>query len=431
MLYVTLFVTAAYTYAPFSTLIWYREGVPHNSVTEHEYEVVCPDWLGDNLTEIRRVQSKVIDSEYGAQYYMQLDKSCNTAVNWCNDHPEIQGKYIDRSPNFLTYDEFEVCYAFFEDQILGSRYILWSETGGSCDPFNPTSCPKSGACGLKSLSGANDTLFEEDYICCHSGNAVSFESTRYQDAGHTAFYDQYGNTVCDDQPLGQPCTDNTMCENGAVCERNVCVLLPELENTTGWLGAPCGRKNSVCQSGFCWNGTCQHEPTICPREGLEAFGGLKLDPFCRTYDDWCQYTNLFEFQTAFKAVLGVTLVSRNICEQVLNKTIEFGLVRILNESDADIGYNYTYYNHDDVEEVLVKEWTILILFSIAVVGFFALLAILRKICSSNSDDRPRDYKIKCAASSKITNVIENAISLHTQGVRGKGRVMVRTEVLLI
>lgn len=100
-------------------------------------------------------------------------------------------------------------------------------------------------------------------------------------------------------------------------------------------------------------------------------------------------------------------------------------MREVNESDAAIGYTYVLEYNTYVEEILLQDWAYLILFSIAVVGFFALLAILRKLFSSNEDNRPRDYKIKCSAARKVSNVIENAIALHT-GAGAKGGVMVGT-----
>ena len=102
----------------------------------------------------------------------------------------------------------------------------------------------------------------------------------------------------------------------------------------------------------------------------------------------------------------------------------FGLVRILNETDAEIGYTRVIANHDELEEILLQPWAYLVLLTIAVVGFFALLAILRKIFSSQSDDRPRDHSIKLSAAHKVSNVIENAANLHKRGSKGRGRVMV-------
>jgi hypothetical protein len=429
-LFFSLVVTALYTYAPFSTLIWYREGIPYTVEEDIHFEVICPAWIGD-LNRTREVQKTVAEEPFGAQYYMKLDSKCHAADSWCEIHPEIQGKYIDLAPNVLTYNEFEKCYSFFEEYLVDhAEFPLWTQTGGPCDPFNITStCPSKGACGLRSLSNVNDPLFEEDYVCCHSGNAIPFESTRYADAVNNSIYDTLGNLVCADQAIGQRCFDTAMCENGALCgQNNTCVLPPEIQNETGWLGGPCNRSNSDCQSGFCWSGTCHQMPTICPGkmlEGFEFLGGFKLDPFCRTFEDWCQYTNLFEFQSAFKSFFGIKVLDKDLCETVLNITVDLDIVRVLDESDADIGYIYNTTTYNRVEEILIQDWAVIVLISIPVIGCFAVLAILSKMFSSHANERSRDYKIKCAATFKLTNVIENAMALHTRGARAKGNVMVR------
>ena len=54
-IYISLVVTAIYAYAPFVTLILYKQGVPHNAVVHHEYEIVCPGIL---ITLRRREHSR-------------------------------------------------------------------------------------------------------------------------------------------------------------------------------------------------------------------------------------------------------------------------------------------------------------------------------------------------------------------------------------
>jgi len=393
-------------------------------------KVVCPSWIGD-LNETRRVQNALNEAEIGSQYYMRLDRSCQTVENWCTAHPEIQGKYIDLDRNFLSYDEFEKCYSFYEERLDGGKFrkYLWEQTGGPCDPFNITStCPDKGNCGLRTLANADDPLFEEDYICCHSGYAIPFQSTRYKDSGNSSLYDTVGNVVCADQGIGLDCLDNSMCENGAICApNNTCVVPEELKGESGWLGSQCNRSNSDCQSGFCWNGTCNQKPTICPAPGVEVFGGLRIDPFCRTFDDWCEYTNLNEIQSSFENIFGLSFASQGVCGIILNLTVDRGIMMVIDESDAEIGYIYNTTIYNATEEVLIQDWALLVLLSIAVVGCFALLAILRKMFMQHAEERPRDYSIKYAASCKLTNVIENAAVLHTQGSRGNGHVMVRSK----
>jgi hypothetical protein len=295
MLYVTLIMTAIYTYAPFTTLIWYKQGVPHNARTEYEYRVICPDWLPtDNITELEALENKLQTSDFGDKIYIQLDRSCKSAVNWCKDHPEVQGKYVDSTPSILTYDEFEVCYTFFQEY---AKEFIFQETGDPCDPFNVTNtCPDRGDCGLRSMpslsytntSNADNKLFQEEYICCHSQSVIPFESTRYQDAGYARTHDQLGNVVCNDQPVGGLCFTSAMCEGGAICEDGICVGVSEISaeegqdengvsrDKEGYLGSPCDRDHAACSSGFCWNGTCQQHPQICPFEKFVLFTGLRL-----------------------------------------------------------------------------------------------------------------------------------------------------------
>lgn len=86
-LFFTLIVTLAMTYVPFSTLIWYDKGTPHNVTYSHEYEVICPAWIS------REEAAPFNDpSEDFTQNYLTLDSSCTPIVEWCQNHPEMQGK---------------------------------------------------------------------------------------------------------------------------------------------------------------------------------------------------------------------------------------------------------------------------------------------------------------------------------------------------
>lgn len=60
LLLLTLVVTAVFTYAPFSTLIWYRQGVPHHVNITHEHRVVCPAWL--NQSEMLEYADETMDT---------------------------------------------------------------------------------------------------------------------------------------------------------------------------------------------------------------------------------------------------------------------------------------------------------------------------------------------------------------------------------
>ena len=127
----------------------------------------------------------------------------------------------------------------------------------------------------------------------------------------------------------------------------------------------------------------------------------------------------------FKQFFDVDLIGEYVCRQVLNLTIHYGLVTELNETEAEVGYQYIHENHNQVEEILLQDWAYLCLLSTAVVGVFAVLSILRKVARRSGDDRPRDYKIKCAAASKLSRVMKNTLNLHEKFSASKGGVMVR------
>ena len=88
-LFFSLVVTAVLTYAPFSTLIWYEKGIPHNVTTTTLYKVVCPKWIEDDLTFQALAKNESVDI---TQYFVKLDSTCMKAVPWCEAHPELQGK---------------------------------------------------------------------------------------------------------------------------------------------------------------------------------------------------------------------------------------------------------------------------------------------------------------------------------------------------
>jgi len=103
---------------------------------------------------------------------------------------------------------------------------------------------------------------------------------------------------------------------------------------------------------------------------------------------------------------------------------EYGLVKYVDESEAEEGDVYTCLNHDNLEEMLLDDWTYYSLISIGVLGVFAVLAILKKIVSRKGDDRPRDFVIKQAGENKILNAMQNALNMHAGCVQTKGQVMV-------
>jgi hypothetical protein len=153
-------------------------------------------------------------------------------------------------------------------------------------------------------------------------------------------------------------------------------------------------------------------------------GKVRIHPFARGHENFEPILLNPAFTSTLHETFDIKIDLENACEEVIYYVEKAGLIRQLNESDAQIGYTRVYENHDSVEEVLLQTWAYLVLLSISMVGFFAILAILRKVALTNSDDRPRDYKTKCAAAHKISNVIENAVELHKRGTKGKGRVMV-------
>lgn len=305
---------------------------------------------------------------------------------------------------------------------------IYGFSGGACNPFTNSTCAGDAWCALENVDYmANATLFE-GYICCHSGEAAPFESTRYQDAGYSEEHDFWGNWVCDhSSPKGKECIAG-VCEEDTQCRDGVCVATNDAKSL---YGDPCDRDHSHCASGFCLNGICAIEPRICPDPALTFLAGFRLDPFCRTLTTWCEYTDLALLKNSLEAAflaLDVDLglgENGTLCVDILKllSIPEFSLVKIINETDADIGYSQIFPNYSHVEEVVVEDWTYFVLISIAVMGFFALASILRKVVLPQTDERPKEYKTKVAGASKVSNMIENAMMLHSRN-NGKGRVMV-------
>jgi hypothetical protein len=88
-LFFTLVATAVFTYAPFSTLIWYYNGTPHNVTTYTVYKEVCPAWIDASPELSAFLKNESIDT---TQYSVKMDLYCLKAKQWCEAHPEVQGK---------------------------------------------------------------------------------------------------------------------------------------------------------------------------------------------------------------------------------------------------------------------------------------------------------------------------------------------------
>ncbi|CAB9518024.1 expressed unknown protein [Seminavis robusta] len=460
----TLFATAFLAFAPFSTLIWYRRGIPHVIETFVDHRVICPAWVEapenpDTVAEA--VAQEVLATgkleEDETKGYLSLDPQCLPIVDWCEAHPEVQGKYLDEDPSTLSYSEFETCYNFTKTEVVD---IFLLETGRSCNPNNKTDlCPGYGKCARSALSES------APYVCCH-GTAIPF-------ADEDAAFDQ----VCDGQPIDAPCRDDLMCES-RLCVNNKCA---EEEGSNDAqkkpLGENCDSNHASCTSGFCFQGTCQQHPKWCPILGLEALGGLRLDPYCRTVSDWCSFNNwrtlgLSLFGTAFEeaglvessdvnaaeaaeqdaegvvdevfhdtgeageeAELELDEQLKTECEKFLDAFLDFNedlqrettfsfLKRVPATEQNEVEIATIAYNNA-IEDTLEDEWTYFILLCIAVVGAFAVLAVVKGLVkAAKGHSRVRDYTIKCAATHKIADVIENALGMHmVEGASTKGQVM--------
>jgi hypothetical protein len=88
-LFFSLAVTAVFSYAPFSTLMWYYNGTPHNVTTVTVYKEVCPAWLDFDPELAAFLKNESADT---TQYFVKLDYRCMNAIQWCEAHPEVQGK---------------------------------------------------------------------------------------------------------------------------------------------------------------------------------------------------------------------------------------------------------------------------------------------------------------------------------------------------
>jgi hypothetical protein len=88
-LFFSLVVTAVFTYLPFSTLVWYNRGIPHNVTTTTVYKTVCPAWV-DEVPELAALMKN--DSIDTTQSFVRLDYECMKPAQWCEAHPEVQGK---------------------------------------------------------------------------------------------------------------------------------------------------------------------------------------------------------------------------------------------------------------------------------------------------------------------------------------------------
>jgi hypothetical protein len=336
-------------------------------------------------------------------------------------------QYFDAEPSTLSYDEFEKCYKFFSDFLYPFEW--WQMSGLECAVNGNFSdldaCPNYGDCARREYE-KNKAQQDSPYICCNSGTSFTY----YVDADSEVVEDR----VCDTQWPGANCLDSSMCESSN-CVDGFC--FPRRTNSSDSnssqvrkeLGQPCQRDHEVCMSGFCWDGVCQQEPTICPVEDLLIFGGLRLDAYCRPVDEWC---TINDWEVMTEVLFYGYGENVSTCYEVLAFYANLGnysLIKLVDETAAEIHYIYEDPNYNDIENLLIDSWTYYVLICIAIVGFFALVSNVRWLLQPDTDNRARDYKIKCAAAFKIGKLIENALSMHpVAGTSSKGQIMVSMHI---
>lgn len=88
LLAASLLITATLTFLPFSLLVIYEQGIPHNSTVTEDYRTICPGWVN---------ASDFLEVEDPTRYFMTFDAECMEAVDWCEYHQlEIQGKVSEK-----------------------------------------------------------------------------------------------------------------------------------------------------------------------------------------------------------------------------------------------------------------------------------------------------------------------------------------------
>lgn len=154
--------------------------MPCNYTAEYEYRTICPG--SQVFTEDATAIIQNISEDLGAQLTLSLDFDCKRAVDWCEAHPETQGRYIDPDESQFTYKEFKMCADFFLEWVV---YLgPWHVTGDSCssDQF----CTEYGVCALSNF--LTETVENGNYTCCDSQEALADDVT--------------GFSVCTNQAVG-------------------------------------------------------------------------------------------------------------------------------------------------------------------------------------------------------------------------------------
>ena len=98
LLAASLLITATLTFLPFSVLVIYKQGIPHNSTVIEDYRTICPGWFNE---------SEFAEVEDPTRYFMTFDAECMEAVEWCEyHHLEIHGKVSKKKKSSCCVHHF-------------------------------------------------------------------------------------------------------------------------------------------------------------------------------------------------------------------------------------------------------------------------------------------------------------------------------------
>ena len=121
----SILVTGTFCFAPFAGLMIYNEGIPHDNISTNKHSIICP---GDAFTLLNPNVSMFDLLPDGAS--LKMDDQCKRLRDWCSDHKEAQGKYVDSNPKIFSEQEFDKCVDFLDTEVPNFFYFM---SGQPCE----------------------------------------------------------------------------------------------------------------------------------------------------------------------------------------------------------------------------------------------------------------------------------------------------------
>ena len=181
---------------PFTLLMIYRRGIPHNPKIKISHQNICPP-------------NFVADQNSSVPFPLVFDNFCDNMNSFCLRHIEFQGKNLLINPSKLTFEESKRCV---DGAVAYGLFIpAYQCVNSTCYYDKLPTCYDDSDCEIANHRGSCGYEFDDkdpgEKTCCKSGAMTLTEN----------------GPICTRQNPGSPCTTNAVCEGSCDPETGTCV----------------------------------------------------------------------------------------------------------------------------------------------------------------------------------------------------------------